>query len=83
MSGLWNWLLKISRWYDIMRWDIGTEVITKPMYGMNVVRNTNGSFTYTPVLLPVNMQKVYKSYMHRYPIPRIEIYKSKNTLEAK
>lgn len=70
-----------SRWYDIMRWDIGTEVITKPMYGMNVVRNANGSFTYTPVLLPVNMQKVYKPYMHRYPIPRIEIYKSKNILQ--
>ncbi|MFT3823886.1 MAG: RagB/SusD family nutrient uptake outer membrane protein [Chitinophagaceae bacterium] len=68
------------RWYDIMRWDIGTDVITKPMYGMNVVRNTNGTFTYAPVVLPANFQKVYKNYMHRYPIPRSEVYKSNNIL---
>lgn len=68
------------RWYDIMRWKIGPDVVAKPMYGMNVVKNANGSFTYTPVLLGNNFQKTYLDYMHRYPIPKQEIYKSKGIL---
>jgi hypothetical protein len=68
------------RWYDIMRWKIGPDVIAKPMYGMNVIRNSNGSYTYAPVLLGSNFQKVYLDFMHRYPIPKQEIYKSKGVL---
>lgn len=68
------------RWYDIMRWKIGPDVIAKPMYGMNVVKNSDGTFTYTPVLLGSTFQKVYTDYMHRYPIPKSEIYKSKGVL---
>lgn len=68
------------RWYDIMRWKAGPEIVAQPMYGMNVVRNANGTFNYNRELLPANMQKVYLDYMHRYPIPRSEIYKSKGIL---
>lgn len=68
------------RWYDIMRWKIGPQVVAQPMYGMNVVRNTNGTFTYSRVLLPNAFQKVYLDHMHRYPIPRQEVQKSKGIL---
>jgi hypothetical protein len=68
------------RWYDIMRWKNGPEIVAKPMYGMNVIKNTNGTFTYTPVLLSSSFQKVYLDFMHRYPIPKVEIYKSKGVL---
>ncbi|MGF1924199.1 MAG: RagB/SusD family nutrient uptake outer membrane protein, partial [Bacteroidia bacterium] len=68
------------RWYDIMRWKAGPEIVAKPVYGMNVVRNSNGSFTYNPVLLPVTYQKLFLDHMHRYPIPRSEINKSNNIL---
>jgi hypothetical protein len=68
------------RWYDIMRWHNGPATIAVPMYGMLVVKNTNGSFTYTPKVLGANFQKVYADYQHRYPIPRSEIYKSKGVL---
>lgn len=68
------------RWYDIMRWRAGAEIVAQPMYGMNVVRNANGTFSYNRELLPANMQKVYLDYMHRYPIPRSEIYKSNGIL---
>jgi starch-binding outer membrane protein, SusD/RagB family len=69
------------RWYDIMRWKAGPQIVAQPMYGMNVVRNTNGTFTYSKELLPANMQKIYLDYMHRYPVPRSEIYKSKGILQ--
>ncbi|GGH02528.1 RagB/SusD family nutrient uptake outer membrane protein [Pedobacter zeae] len=68
------------RWYDIMRWKIGPQVIATPMYGMNVVKNSNGSFTYTPVVLGPNFQKTYTAKQDRYPIPRSEIYKSNGVL---
>lgn len=68
------------RWYDIMRWQAGVEIVAQTMYGMNVVKNSNGTFTYTRMLLPTNMQKVYRPYMHRYPIPRSEIWKSNGIL---
>ena len=68
------------RWYDIMRWKIGPDVVAKPMYGMDVKLNSNGTFTYTKVLLPNTYQKVFLDYMHRYPVPRTEIYKSNGQL---
>jgi len=68
------------RWYDIMRWKRGPEIVAQPIYAMNVVKNVNGSFTYTRVVMPSNYQKVFKDYMHKYPIPRSEIYKSKGNL---
>ena len=69
------------RWYDIMRWEAGPEIVAQPMYGMNVVKNTNNTFTYTKILLPSSMQKVFLGYMHYYPIPRSEIYKSNGILK--
>ncbi|UEG54809.1 RagB/SusD family nutrient uptake outer membrane protein [Mucilaginibacter daejeonensis] len=68
------------RWYDIMRWKKGVEIVAQPIYAMNVVKNANGSFTYTKVLMATNYQKVFKDFMHRYPIPRSEIYKSQGKL---
>lgn len=69
-----------ARWYDIQRWKAGPEIVAQPMYGMDVVKNTNASFTYTKILLPINFQKVYLDYMHRYPIPRNEVFKSQEKL---
>jgi hypothetical protein len=68
------------RWYDIMRWKAGPEIVAKPVFGMNVVRNTNGTFTYNKVLLPNTYQKIFLDHMHRYPIPRSEVNKSNNIL---
>lgn len=69
-----------QRWYDIMRWQAGVEIVAQPVYGMNVVKNTNGTFTYSKVLLSSSYQKTFKDYMHRYPIPRQEVYKSAGNL---
>jgi starch-binding outer membrane protein, SusD/RagB family len=68
------------RWYDIQRWKVGPQIVAQPMYGMDVIKNANGTFTYNKILLPPTFQKVFLDYMHRYPIPRSEIYKSKGTL---
>lgn len=68
------------RWYDIMRWKIGATTIAVPMKGMDVVKLSNGTFTYTPFVLGNNFQKTWTEKQNLYPIPRAEIYKSKGVL---
>jgi len=68
------------RWYDIMRWKAGPAIVAQPIYGMNVLRNANGSFVYSKILLPAAFQKVFLEHMHRYPVPRQEIFKSAGIL---
>ena len=68
------------RWWDILRWKIGTEIIPKTVYGMNVERTATG-FTYTPIALSAVYQRVFQDHMHRYPIPRNEIFKSNGILK--
>jgi starch-binding outer membrane protein, SusD/RagB family len=68
------------RWFDIMRWKIGPQTVAQPMYRMDVRRNTNGSFTYSKVLLGNSFQKTFEDRQHYYPIPRNEVYKSKGVL---
>ncbi|MBB2144601.1 RagB/SusD family nutrient uptake outer membrane protein [Pedobacter sp. LMG 31464] len=68
------------RWYDIMRWKIGATTIGVPMKGMDVFKNANGSFTYTPIVLGVGFQKTWTEKQNLYPVPRTEIYKSKGVL---
>jgi hypothetical protein len=68
------------RWYDIMRWKIGASTIGVPMKGMDVVKNTNGTFTYNVITLGATFQKTWTEKQNLYPIPRTEIYKSKGVL---
>jgi hypothetical protein len=68
------------RWYDIMRWKIGATTIGVPMKGMDVIKNTNGTFTYTPIVLGTGFQKTWTEKQNLYPVPRTEIYKSKGVL---
>ncbi len=70
-----------NRWYDIMRWKKGKELVAQKMYAMNVVKNSDGSFTYTKVPLAESFQRVYEDHMHLYPIPRNEIQKSKKLVQ--
>ena len=68
------------RWYDLIRWKEAVNVLNKPMKGMDVVKNADGSFTYNEITLPSIYQKKFEDYMYLYPIPRNEIFKSKGIL---
>lgn len=69
------------RWWDILRWKKGQEIVTQPLYGMRITRPTPTTFLYTPFLLATNYQKVFLDHMHLYPIPAAEIYKSSGILK--
>lgn len=63
------------RWYDVIRWNKGVDVFNKPVYGIRTIKQSDGSFRLERKQL---QNRVFKDYMHRYPIPQSEIEKSVN-----
>ena len=61
------------RWYDVLSWHKGVEYFNKDIYGTRVVKNTDGTFTYSREKYET---PTFKEHMHLYPIPNNEVYKS-------
>lgn len=70
------------RWWDILRWKKGKEIVAQPLYRMDVRRvgTTGANFIYTPTPLSDLFKRKFEDYMHVYPIPRGEIIKSNGKL---
>ena len=62
-----------QRFWDIRRWKIGST--TKSIYGMDIAKNTDGTFSYNKKLVET---RVYEDKMNLYPIPLSELYKNNN-----
>ncbi|MET4082762.1 hypothetical protein ABIB40_002726 [Pedobacter sp. UYP30] len=67
------------RWWDLLRWKDGENVVAKTVNGMNVVKS-GASFTYTVQPLSSDYQRVFRDNMYLYPIPLSEIQKSNGAL---
>lgn len=68
------------RWWDIMRWKKGPELVSQTLTAMNVVRNGTG-FIYSVV--PVEdayQRRPFQDRQYLYPIPLTEINKSNGIL---
>ncbi len=61
------------RFWDLRRWKIGNT--TTNIYGMNIVKNNDGSFLYQNELIE---QRVWNDKMYLYPIPQNEVYINSN-----
>jgi len=68
------------RWWDILRWKKGPEIVAQPMKAMKVIKNANGSFSYSVIELPA-FKKVFNNNMYLYPIPRAEMNKTSGALK--
>lgn len=68
------------RWWDIMRWKKGPELVSQTLTAMNVVRNGTG-FIYTVVPVEEAYQRrPFQERQYLYPIPLTEINKSNGIL---
>lgn len=59
------------RFYDVRRWKIAMETENEPAYGMEVVKQPNGTMVYTPKVALAGRKFEEKHYW--LPIPRAEI----------
>lgn len=67
------------RYYDVRRWMIADEVENTPAYGIDIVKDSDGTFSYTR---KVSLNgKMFQSQNYWLPIPRAEILASNNQLE--
>lgn len=65
-----------QRFWDIRRWKIcasgdGDAVMTQPVRGVNIIKHSDGTFTYEYVNVTTSK---FDSKMYWYPIPRNELY---------
>ena len=67
------------RFYDVRRWMIADQVENTPATGIDVTKNSNGTFTYTRKVALAG--KAFQTKHYWLPIPRKEILASNNQLE--
>lgn len=58
------------RHLDVRRWKIAESTLGAPVYGLNITRNANKSFSYERVKVE---DRVFSEKMYLYPIPQVEI----------
>jgi hypothetical protein len=61
------------RWWDVRRWNVAKEGISRPIYGMTVAKDNNGNITYTR---KTAQKRVFQDRFYLYPLPEEEIWKS-------
>ena len=57
------------RWWDVRRWNVAVEALSRPIYGVNI--SANGNISRKKV-----EDRVFKEHMYLYPIPEAEVWKT-------
>ena len=67
-----------QRFYDIRRWKIAEAVYGTTLHGVKIIKNANGSFTYSPIDV---VRPFFSSAMYKLPISNNEILKNRNLIQ--
>lgn len=70
-----------GRWFDIMRWGIGKDILNGPSKQIQIIKNTDGTFSYNYIDLPTGYTRTFVEKQNYYPIPLGEVQKSKGILK--
>ena len=61
------------RFWDLRRWKLGVEVLNdKAMHGVDIVRNDDGTFTYTQVEIDGGSKRIFHERYYAFAIPESE-----------
>ncbi len=63
------------RFWDVRRWKIAEKALNTPLMGVQIVKNTDGTFTYTPNLVATS---VFQPRLYNMPLPYDETTKNLN-----
>ncbi len=66
------------RSWDVRRWQIAESTLGADLRGMDIVKNSDATFTYTPYVVE---KRVFLPKMYFYPIPDAEIIKEKKLIQ--
>ncbi|MDR0543349.1 MAG: RagB/SusD family nutrient uptake outer membrane protein [Dysgonamonadaceae bacterium] len=73
-----EFFLEEHRWWDVCRWKMGVETFNKPIYRIRVKRKADGTKELIRDVIEIHK---FEDYMHRYPLPKSEVEKSKGVLK--
>jgi hypothetical protein len=65
-----------GRWFDIMRWGIGKNILNGPARQIKIIKNTDGTFRFEEFDMPPGFTHTFVEKQNYYPIPLGEIQKS-------
>jgi len=65
------------RFFDVRRWKIAGETESKDLKGVQIIKNDDGSKTYSLINL---IDREWDDRLYMLPIPRAEIDRSNNSL---
>jgi hypothetical protein len=65
------------RYWDVRRWKVAENSLGAMVRGVNILKDANGVFTYTPFDLE---KRVFDQKMYLYPIPQSEIVKGNGNM---
>ena len=60
-----------QRYWDVRRWMLGDTYFNVPLKGVNIIKNANGTFSYTRINVE---NRVFQPKMYFYPIPQSELF---------
>lgn len=66
------------RGWDVRRWMQGPQYLGAPLRGVDIVKNPDATFKYTPVVVE---NRVFEPKMYLYPIPQGELNASKGLVQ--
>ncbi len=69
-----------NRWFDIMRWGIGKDMLDGPTRSMKIIKLDDGSLRYEEFDKPSGFDRTFEERQNFYPIPLGEIQKSAGIL---
>lgn len=70
-----------GRWFDIMRWGIGKDILNGSTRQMKIIKQADGTFRYEEYDLPSGWDHTFIERQNYYPIPVDEIQKSAGVLK--
>lgn len=73
-----EFFLEEHRWWDVCRWKKGVETFNRPVYRIRVKRKADGTKELIRDLIET---RKFEDYMHRYPLPKSEVEKSRGILK--
>lgn len=59
--------------WDVRRWNVAVEALSRPIYGMEVSNGTNGETVYTRKTV---QERIFEEKMYLYPLPEQEVWKT-------
>lgn len=68
------------RFYDVRRWKLGSTYFNKPVRKVKIVKNDDGTFTYTYETLE---NRQYREHYNLLPIPQMELERNGKLIQNK